>query len=298
MMHIVNCLKSLPCRVTPGLLCILLLSPCSFSVYAVDIAPVDVSLEAELDQDNDDIDEDFFPVTPVEIGPSGNIRKENVYRSLVELKYPVHLHALWESRYITEGRDNLQGDSLVSFSTEFSISSFTFAPWMALSPDRDYEEVNLNFIYGMQISEMIELYASYSYLHAWEDSADGSDNELALELAFVLGDVANLSAGWVHSTEADGNYYELALRREYNFNSHLTLNGGIIVGINQGYIVDGHNGVDHAQIRVGMAYHRWDRIELVAYLSHSHAIDRSDDSAGDFNLKNYNLAGAGLAYRF
>ncbi len=246
----------------------------------------------------DDEDEDSFQASPVEIGPAGIIRKENEYRSIIELKHPVHLHALLESRYITEGRDNLQGHSLISASTELSISNLTFAPWLAHSPQHDYEELNLNFIYGIKLSSNIELYATYSYLHAWEGSVDEGDNELGFELAFAVDDLVNISAGWVHSTTADGNYFEVALRQDHTIDSGLTLNGGVIIGINQGYIIDGHTGVDHALLRIGLAFHPWEQLELVAYISHSHAINEDPQNAGDSSLRNYNMGGVGLTYRF
>ncbi len=268
------------------------------SAYAIETVPSQVIINAETNEDADDEDEYLFQVTPVEIGPSGIIRKENVYRSLIEFKHPVHFHTLWETRYVTEGRDNLQGDSLISATTELSSGNLTFAPWLAFSPDQDYEELNLNFIYGFEITDILELYVSYSYLHAWEGAIDNGDNEIALELAISIDDIADVSVAWIHSTEANGNYYELALRKQNNINQDIAFNGGLVIGINQGYIVDGHEGVDHAQIRLGMAYHSSAQYELVAYISHSHAINKNLSMSGDTNLKNYSLGGVGFTWRF
>ena len=59
-------------------------------------------------------DDDDYEVTPVEIGSAGNIRRESDYRSQIEIILPVHFHSMWESRYVSEGRDNLSADGVYS----------------------------------------------------------------------------------------------------------------------------------------------------------------------------------------
>lgn len=41
---------------------------------------------------------------------------------------------LWESRYVSEGRDNLSGKHLISASSEFEINEFKIIPWIADGP--------------------------------------------------------------------------------------------------------------------------------------------------------------------
>ena len=99
---------------------------------------------ADIDNDIDENAEDSIP--PIEVGPAGNISRESPYRTEAEEQSPVHFHAMWETRYITEGRDNLSGNSLLAFSTDLSYDNFTFAPWIAGSAYTDYLELNLNLV--------------------------------------------------------------------------------------------------------------------------------------------------------
>ena len=87
-------------------------------------------------------------VSPVEIGVGGSIRRENPYQFEAEDRRPIHLHLLWESRYVSEGRDNLTGNGVKSVFSDISLGNFTFAPWLAHSYESEYTELNLNFIYG------------------------------------------------------------------------------------------------------------------------------------------------------
>jgi hypothetical protein len=89
----------------------------------------ETELSADVAVNNEGMSEyqskELIPVREVEAGPGGTIKLERKYRTRVESLYKWHAHLLWESRYVTEGRDNLSGNSLVSASTEFSIDEFS-----------------------------------------------------------------------------------------------------------------------------------------------------------------------------
>jgi len=59
-------------------------------------------------------------VREIEVEPGSNIKLERKYRTKKESQYEWHAHLLMESRYVTEGRDNLSGKRLLSVSTEVS----------------------------------------------------------------------------------------------------------------------------------------------------------------------------------
>jgi hypothetical protein len=60
---------------------------------------------------------------------------------------------------VSEGRDNLAGDGLVSVASDLSLGKFTFAPWIAHGYDSDYSELNLHFLYSTQLAHHLEVYA-------------------------------------------------------------------------------------------------------------------------------------------
>lgn len=100
----------------------------------------------------------------VEIGPGGQVRRETQYRAGAEDESPIHAHVRWSSRYVSEGRDNLDGKPLASLTSDVSVGNFTFAPWIGRGYDSAYSELNLNAIYGTQLAEDLELYAGYTHL--------------------------------------------------------------------------------------------------------------------------------------
>jgi len=254
--------------------------------------------EEDADADND-FDTNDNSVPPIEIGPAGNIKKESSYRTQAEQQLPVHFHVMWESRYVTQGRDNLSDNSLTSIFTDMSYDNFTFAPWVASSSYTDYRELNLNLVYGFEIDELTELYVFYTHLRSDTSDKDTSDNEVGIELGYTGFKYIQVSANWYYSFESEGSYLELALRHENTIGKNLTLSSSLITGLNDGYIVDGHSGLDHILARINLAYHPWEQLEVFSYLSHSQSIHRDAlKYTADTDLGDYTWGGIGATYRF
>ena len=185
------------------------------------------------------------PAREVDIGAGGNVKLERKYRTKVESLYEWHTHLLWESRYVTEGRDNLSGHGLLSASTEFSVDEFYIIPWLADSIGVDYSEFNLNVIYGSKLSEDIILYTGYNFVHAEFLGERASDNEISLDLAYKWIKHVNALASIDHSFDAAGSFMEVALKYNNKINSKLLYSMQGVLGANAGYVVDGHDGLNH-----------------------------------------------------
>ncbi len=106
----------------------------------------------------------FAPSNPASVGVGGRIVREIERQTEAEMERPLHVHTLWESRYVAEGRDSLDGEPLLSASSDFSFGPLTFAPWYAFGPESDYSELNLSFVAGTDLGENLEIYASYTHL--------------------------------------------------------------------------------------------------------------------------------------
>ena len=267
----------------------------SLTLYLFSLTPltlVTASIPTELEQQHDDtyidneIDEDEDTVRPIEIGPA-------------EETSPVHFHVMSESRYVTEGRDNLSGNSLTSFSTDLSYENFTFAPWIAGSSYTGYRELNLNLVYGFELNEQMEIYITYTHLRSDSSDEEISDNEMGIELGYMGFKQLQIIANWYYSLDAEGSYFELALRHENPVGKNLSLSTSLITGLNDGYVSDGHSGVDHTHVRINLAYHPWTQLELFSYLSYSQSIQRDAVKySDDADLGDYAWGGIGATYRF
>lgn len=252
--------------------------------------------EAEL---NADVTGKSISVPPVEVGSGGNIKLERKYRTKAESQFEWHTHLLWESRYVTEGRDNLSGSSLASLSSEFIIGEANFVPWYAYSPGADYSELNLNFVYGVRPTEDFAVYFGYNHIRARFEGERGIDNEVSLDLVHKLLKHIGASASIYHSFEADGAFMEMAIKYSDAVNKkiHYSVRGAL--GVNAGYVADGHNGLNHYQILANFSYVPVRQIELYAYTGYNLAINRDvAQYAGDEYLRDFFWGGIGFAYFF
>jgi len=236
---------------------------------------------------------------PVEIGSGGNIKLEKQYRAKAESLFEWHAHLLWESRYVTEGRDNLSGKSLLSVSSEFEYNGLSIVPWIADSPDARYSEFNLNAVYGIKLTDGIELYTGFNHIHGRENGVSTDDNEVSLDLSFNKIKKLYMLASIYHSFEADGSFIELAAKRGHKINNETRVSLKGIVGVNAGYITDGHKGLNHFQLTTNIAYQPDAHMEFYAYAGYNLAINRDiNQYAGDELLDDFLWTGLGFTYRF
>ncbi len=270
----------------------------SFSLYASTDPELYDSTESAANEDPDEY-ETGDEVAPVEIGSAGKLRRETPRRSEIEADYSSHFHVMLESQYITEGRDNLDEDALLSLSTDITQGNFSFVPWLAHSASANYTELNLNFIYGFTFSSPFELYFSYTYLDFDTDGIQADDYELGIELAYNGFEPVQLVTSLVYSDEVSDAYGELLLRYDHSLST--SLNACIVasVGYNDGYVSEGHRGFDHGQLKACAIYFPWPQLEISGYLGFTRSIDKNASRyADDALLENHHWLGLAVSYRF
>ena len=92
-----------------------------------------------------------------------------------------HAHLGWESRYFSEGRDSLDGDSLFVGSFEMGWNHLAGGVWYGYSPDQRYDELQLSLALSQSIGDF-DFYGAYTYLGF---PFDGShDNEIGAGAAW------------------------------------------------------------------------------------------------------------------
>lgn len=243
--------------------------------------------------------EEVLVPPPVEAGPGGNIKLQRKYRTKIINQFDWHTHFLWESRYVTEGRDNLSGRSLVSVSSEFILDEVSFVPWYAYSSGADYSELNLNFIYGIRPAENTAIYFSYNHLRARLKDERANDNEIGLDVVHKLIGKVGAFVSIYHSFDADGSFMDMGVKYNGVLSKQVYFSLQAILGLNAGYVPDGHDGLNHFQLRAYTSYFPVTQIELYAYAGYNQAIDRDTSRyAGDELLGEFFWGGAGLTYLF
>jgi hypothetical protein len=236
---------------------------------------------------------------PVQIGPGGDITLKRKQRTEMQSLFKWYTRFHWESRYVTEGRDNLSGDNLVSVSSEFIVGEATFLPWYAVSPGADYSELNLNFIYGILPTEDLAVYFGYNHIRARSLGEGDYDNEVSFGLVHKLIKRVVVAADIYHSFEAGGSFMEMAIKyfdAPYK-SAHYSVQAGL--GVNAGYVSEGHTGLNHFLLRANVSYLPVVQVELYAYAAYTAAINRDAIRyAGDELLGDFFWGGAGFVYVF
>ncbi len=208
-----------------------------------------------------------------------------------------HFHAGYESHYFSEGRDNLDGDSLWTTSLEVAWNHFSGGVWLGSSPDQDYDELQLTLALSESFGDF-EVYLAYTHLQFLHDHTD--DNEVGAGISWSgLPWELGVSLEGYYSFDAEGSFWELALDREFEVNEKITVSGGATFGVNQGYIADGHDGANHLALHVGLGYQLTESLSLNAHAAYSWAIDRDNGGhADDESLVDLFHGGVGLQWTF
>jgi hypothetical protein len=247
----------------------------------------------------DDNAGEVLQAPPVEAGPGGDIRLERKYHTRIKSLYEWHTHLFWESRYVTEGRDNLSGENLISASSEFIIDEVSFVPWYGYSSGADYSELNLNFIYGIRPTNDFAVYFGYNHIRARDQDYRASDNEISFDMVYKLLKNTGVFASLYHSFDANGSFLESGVKYNGALSKavHYSVRGTF--GINAEYIPEGHNGLNHVQLRANISYIPVVQVELNAYTGYNQAINRNAiQYADDELLRNFFWGGVGLTYHF
>jgi len=190
-----------------------------------------------------------------------------------------------DSRYVSEGRDNLESGGIVSADVSWSKEmgkdgTLCLGAWYADAWDEPYSELNLSVGYTVDL-DPVELGLSYTWLDFIEDDVD--DQELQLSLGFNVKDSVDMSIGMVYSEEADGTFLEVGIAREYAIKDGVVVVPFAILGINEGYVSDEHDGLNHLNVGLETSWNLSESVSLGAYMSYTMGLEEdADESLEDF----------------
>lgn len=224
---------------------------------------------------------------------TGGLADEETATSVMEYG----ISGTWDSRYVTEGRDNLDGDTLAGITIEAACKGLSLGAWYVSSPDADYREFDAGATYNVELND-IEAYASFTHLCFLTDEED--DNELGAGFSYS-GLPVGLAIGidGYYSFEAEGAFLEASISGEFDVWGRLTLVPSAVLGWNSGYIADGHNGANHVALSLEASAPLKDGLDFVVYAAYSWAIDADFDRySGDENLKDFPYVGVVLHAAF
>jgi hypothetical protein len=206
------------------------------------------------------------------------------------------VHAGWSSRYLSEGRDNLDGDSLLTLSTQLGWSHFNSTIWYGVSPDQNYGETQLSIALAEAWGEF-EGYLGYTHL---EFPSNGpADNEIGAGLSWSgLPKGFMLTGDLYHSFNAQGAFSEIGLMRTFIYRDKLHVTPATTFGMNHGYISDGHSGPNHFGLRLEVDYTISKSWVLTIHGARNWGLSRNNNAPGDAQLQDVFQGGVGLRWGF
>lgn len=157
----------------------------------------------------------------------------------------------------------------------------------------------MNIVSGSRLAENLVIYMGYSFVHSRSLGDRTNDNEISLDLAYKLMEHVNALASIYHSFDAEGSFMEVAVKYNNAINKQVHYSVQGVLGVNAEYVPDGHNGLNHFQLRANASYHPAKPMELYVYTGYNRAINRDATKyAGDELLGDFFLGGVGLTYLF
>lgn len=194
----------------------------------------------------------------------------SLYANEPEKENTLTLQAGWANNYLSEGRENLPSEGLLTFEALKLWKGLEWGAWLGVGDASSYKELNVWVSYPFQI-EPIEIYIGYCRL-AFLDS-DESDNEVVGGLSAPVVEHLSVFTDAAYSTEQSGTFVELGV--EYSFellNGSLELTPYMLEGFDFGYATKPFDGANHFQYGLQAQISLLENGFMVFVLSNSNAL--------------------------
>lgn len=203
----------------------------------------------------------------------------------------------WESRYVSEGRDNLDNSGIQTTSVDLKGSHFGLSIWNGWGYVSEYDELQLTPSFTHELNNL-DIYIYYNYKHYLKE--DESENELGSGFSYRgLPCKISLNGDWYYSLENNGSFYKFSIASYFSPVEKFTLNPVLVFGINDNYIPDGHNGANNVGIQLNAGYQMTKHLNLLGYVRYNIAIDSDQEQyPGDRLLNDFYWIGVGIETEF
>ncbi len=229
----------------------------------------------------------IFPTPLFCLTALASVSASSVLADSTDAEYGMTL--IWDSKYITEGRNNLDEGGLLSLELVASWDSISTGIWLADGTDSSYNELNFFLEYDFDIGNA-SAYLGYTRLEFPDDNA--SDNEISAGIVWPILNAYEFGIHYVHATETDGGFLDLVFAWKMpQTNPNVSITPYVSQSIDFGYASDTHDGENNFQLGIESSWNINESWSFVGMLAHSWAqkdIDR--DSLGDETWVSLGLA--------
>ncbi|QYK01268.1 hypothetical protein [Shewanella psychrotolerans] len=204
----------------------------------------------------------------------------------------------WDSRYISEGRNNLDKGGIYWATAVYQYDNISLYAVSGRADSEHYIEWNLGLEYGITLSENLVGAVGYQRIETYGDERC-SDNELFALLEYTALDWLTPSLGYTYSTEAGGYFVEVSLHSNWTLSDSITVTPYITQAFDFKYATEAHDGPNHFQFGLEAQYQLNTQVMLSGLVSHTIAQEdiKQENSGSESNL-NQTYAGVHISWSF
>ncbi|MCL1067330.1 hypothetical protein L2735_10990 [Shewanella olleyana] len=173
----------------------------------------------------------------------------------------------WDSKYISEGRNNLADGGVYLGAASVSSGDFTSYAAVVRGDSEHYTEWNFGLEYALNLHDNLETIVGYQRLEFYGDER-GSDNEFFAEIAYTGVDWLIPSVAYTYATEAGGYFVEVSLHSPWQLTEQFSITPYITQGFDFQYATEEHDGANHFQMGVEASYALSSNMAISAHFSH------------------------------
>ncbi|WP_040296974.1 hypothetical protein [Alcanivorax hongdengensis] len=195
----------------------------------------------------------------------------------------------WDSKYASEGRNQLAKGGLYSLDAYLAHGDWGVELWHGRGDQTDYRETDATLEYVPSLGKLTP-FVSITRLRS--DPGRDYDSEVALGGEFLLKPwlIPGIEATYSH--QAEGTFVLLSLRTVKALSKTVSINGRLSQGLDYGYTSEAHDGPNHQQLDVTLSWQYAPRLSLFVAGHHSWAgEDVRRDGGGDLSWFGVGLNG-------
>ncbi|MBT1445139.1 hypothetical protein KJI95_11470 [Shewanella sp. JM162201] len=202
----------------------------------------------------------------------------------------------WDSKYVSEGRDNLGRGGIGWAVLAASFGNLTPYAVVGRADSEAFTEWNFGLEYALELMPDLDAHVGIQQVETYADERL-SETELFAELAWHRIDWLIPSVAYTYSFETSGYFVELSLHSNWHIGEQFTLSPYITQGLDYQYVTEAHNGRNHLQFGLEAEYMLSDSLAVSGHISRSIAGHDIELEMGD-EARDETFAGIHLHWSF
>lgn len=190
-------------------------------------------------------------------------------------EFSASLESLWESRYVTEGTDNLHGSGILSEFLTVRWGHFHTDVWQGIGYDTNFAELNVLGVFDFKAGPL-NGYVSFNHKRFFH--LDTHDNEIGAGMVYGKFPAHGfLAFDGYYSFEIEGFYGEVSAGAAWDWRG-MTFRPAVALGCNAGYVPEGDDGLNTLMPRLDLSVPLTDELSLIAYAAYNVPLNDTADS--------------------